>query len=74
MNATQYVATLDVWPLPPKARAALQPGQWVKAGPDGPRGQYLGQRNGSDVVAWAGNRRGRGPAYVRALRAYAKGH
>jgi len=75
MNRGQYVAALDVWPLPSRARAALQPGQWVTAGPNGPRGQYLGQAaGGSDVVAWADNRKGRGPGYVRALRAYAKGH
>lgn len=73
MNATQYAPALDIWPLPPRARAALQPGQWVTAGPNGPRGRYLGQtRSGSDVVAWAGNAKGR-PGYGAALRAYAKG-
>ena len=71
MNRSHYVPILDIWPLPPRARAALQPGQWVKAGPDGPRGRYLGQRpGGSDVVAWVGNMKGR-PGYLQALRAYA---
>jgi len=75
MAATQYRPALDIWPLPERARAALHPGQWVTAGPGGPRGRYLGQtRAGVDVVAWAGNARGRGPSYVRALRAYALGN
>lgn len=72
-SATQYRPALDIWPLPERARAALHPGQWVTAGPGGPRGRYLGQRNGCDVVAWADNSRGRGPSYIRALRAYALG-
>lgn len=74
MADSRYVPALDVWPLPPRARAALQPGQWVTAGPGGPRGRYLGQTPaGSDVVAWADNARGRGRGYGAALRAYAKG-
>jgi hypothetical protein len=69
---TQYVKALDIWPLPPRARAALQPGQWVTAGPNGPRGQYLGQRpGGTDVVAWAGNCHGRN-GYIKTLRNYAR--
>ena len=67
---SQYVKALDIWPLPPKSRAALQVGQWVTAGPNGPKGRYMGQkRGGTDVVAWSGN--GRGRNYLRALRAYA---
>lgn len=68
---THYVKALDIWPLPPKSRAALQVGQWVTAGPDGPKGRYMGQKQGgTDVVAWSGNWRGRG--YLRALRDYAR--
>lgn len=75
MTARRYVPALDVWPLPPQARAALHPGQWVTAGPGGPRGRYLGQtRGGSDVVAWQeGAPKGGRRARVAALRAYAKG-
>lgn len=74
MAATRYVPALDIWPLPPRARAALTPGQWVTAGPGGPRGRYLGQtRGGVDVVAWRDNaRRGHALDYMRALRAYAQ--
>ena len=73
-DSSRYVPALDVWPLPPKARAALQPGQWVTAGPGGPLGRYMGQTAaGSDVVAWAGNAKGR-PGYGAALRTYAKAH
>lgn len=69
----RFAPALDVWSLDPAARAALQPGQWVTAGPGGPKGRYLGQRpGGSDVVAWSDNARGR-PGYGAALRAYAKG-
>lgn len=67
-----FVRAFDVWPLPDYARAVILPGQWVTAGPGGPRGRYMGQTaGGSDVVAWAGNAKGR-PGYGAALRAYAK--
>ena len=46
----------DIWNIPPAERAAIQPGQWVQAGPQGPVGQYMGQkRGGTDVVAWRGH-------------------
>lgn len=71
-NKTAYVKPFDIWVLPQKVRAAIQIGQWVMAGPDGPKGMYLGQtRSGSDVVAWAGNMKGK-KDYVKKLRAYAK--
>lgn len=70
---SRFRPAVDVWALDPAGRAALHPGQWVTAGPDGPKGRYLGQtRGGSDVVAWSDNARGR-PGYGAALRAYAKG-
>ena len=66
----KFKPTIDVWALAPSERAAIQPGQWVKAGPNGPCGQYLGQRKGgSDVVAWQG--RHAFAAARRALRLYA---
>lgn len=69
-----FVRAFDVWPLPDYARAVILPGQWITAGPDGPRGRYMGQTAGGiDVVAWAGNAKGRGRSYGAALRAYAKG-
>ena len=72
MAPTRYVKTLDIWPLPARARAALHPGQWVRAGPGGPLGRYMGQtRAGADVVAWRDNARGR-LGYGRALRTYAR--
>ena len=68
-----YVKTFDIWPVPDYVRGHIQPGQWVTAGPEGPKGQYLGQRPGcSDVVAWQGRGLGR-RGYVKALRDYAKG-
>lgn len=67
-----YVPAMDIWKLPPARRASLQPGQWVRAGPQGPLGRYMGQgRAGSDVVAWRDNARGR-QGYGAALRRYAK--
>ena len=74
MTRRLYVPAFNVWALPDYLRAAILPGQWVRAGEGGPLGRYLGQtRGGSDVVAWQGNAKGRGPSYGAALRAYAKG-
>ena len=71
-NKTSYTKTFDIWPLPTKVRAAIQIGQWVTAGPDGPKGMYLGQtKSGSDVVAWSGNMKNK-KGYVKSLREYAK--
>lgn len=74
MPRRQYVPAFDIWPLPDYARAVILPGQWVTAGPNGPKGRYMGQRpGGSDVVAWLDNAKGRARSYNRALRNYAKG-
>ncbi|UVD36658.1 hypothetical protein RCXUPER_240 [Rhodobacter phage RcXuper] len=72
---SRYRKTVNVWTLSPEQRAALPIGQWVSAGegPDAPKGRYLGQTPGSDVVAWLGNGKGRWRAYFKALRDYAKG-
>jgi hypothetical protein len=71
---SRYAPTLDIWALDDEARAALPVGQWVTAGPDGPRGRFLGQGRASTVVAWLGNARGsrdyRG--YMATLRTYAR--
>ena len=66
----QFRPLINIWNVKPRDRAAIQPGQWIQAGPQGPIGQYLGQRkSGTDVVAW----RGRDYASKRAtLRQYAK--
>ncbi len=72
----RFQSTVDVWDLTPKQRARLMPGQWVKAGPAGPKGRYWGQtRGGSDVVAWSQNAKASrmGWRYHRTLRDYALG-
>lgn len=54
----QFKATIDIWALSDSERAAIQPGQWVKAGDNGSRGQYMGMKpGGSDVVAWRNGRK-----------------
>lgn len=70
-----YRKTVDVWTLTEAERARLPVGQWVTAGPgpDAPKGRYMGQGRGSDVVAWVGNGKGRWRSYLKALRAYAVG-
>ena len=69
----KFQKTVELWPLSPKERAALQPGQHVTAG--GAPGRWCGQtRRGVDVAAWRGNAKGhkRGSmAYMRALIQYA---
>jgi hypothetical protein len=67
-----YAPAFDIWTVPGYLRGLIQPGQWVTAGPNGPRGRYMGQKpGGSDVVAWQNNARGR-KGYGAALRAYAR--
>lgn len=69
----RYQQAFDIWTIPAYLRRYIQPGQWVTAGPNGPRGRYMGQRpGGSDVVAWRDNARGV-PGYGAALRAFARG-
>ena len=71
----RFVRTLDVWQLDASQRAKLQPGQWVTAGPNGPKGRFLGEAPRSTVCAWLGNARGAagGPAaYFRTIRSYAR--
>lgn len=70
---SRFQPTIDIWELDDEQRARLQPGQWVTAGPDGPRGRFLGQGR-STVVGWLGNARGHRSYrdYMRTLRTYAR--
>lgn len=63
--------TLDIWELTDEQRAELPIGQWVTAGPDGPKGRFYGQGR-STVVAWLGNARGRYRAYMATIRDYGR--
>jgi hypothetical protein len=65
----RFVPTVDVWTLDETQRAALAIGQWVTAGPDGPKGRFYGQ-GASTVVAWVGNGRGRWRSYCASIRDY----
>lgn len=69
----RYQNTIDIWAMQKNDVSKLQPGQWVKAGPNGNRGIYLGVKaSGSIVVAWHSNATSRQyRAYIRALRNYA---
>lgn len=56
-----FTKTVDIWSLSPEEIAKLQPGQYVQAGPQGPKGRFFGH-GASTVVAWsaripAGSRR-----------------
>lgn len=72
----QYRKTIDIWTLNETERRALQPGQWITAGKDGPIGRYAGQTwGGVDVAQWRENaRRSAGGmlGHFRRLRAYVK--
>lgn len=63
--------TVDIWALSDQERSELPIGQWVTAGPDGPKGRFYGQGN-STVVAWVGNARGRYRSYMAAVRDYGR--
>jgi len=70
----RYEKAFDIWPIPSYVRKSIKPGQWVKAGPNGPKGMYLGQTvSGSDVVAWPQGKRSNIAARAKVLRQYAKG-
>lgn len=47
-----FVKTVDIWSLTDEQVAALQPGQYVTAGPNGVKGRFYG-KGASVVVAWA---------------------
>jgi len=67
----RYTKTLDLWTLDDEQRRKLPIGQWVTAGPDGPKGRWMGQGRASSVVAWLDNGRGRWRSYMRTIRQYA---
>ena len=49
----RFQKRVEIWPLSPEERAALQPGQHITAG--GAPGRWAGQTaRGIDVAAWRG--------------------
>lgn len=64
-----FTKTVDIWALTPEEIARLQPGQWVKAGPDGTAGRFFGY-GASIVVAWQ-SRLPKGRRYREFLKRYA---
>lgn len=71
----KFTKAVDIWALTDLQRALLPIGQWVTAGPDGPRGRFFGQGR-STVVAWVENARtkrsGGYKAYMASIAAYGK--
>lgn len=67
----RYTPTVDIWELTREARRALPIGQWVKAGPDGPRGRFYGEGR-STVVAWRDNGRRDWRGYCAMIRDYGR--
>lgn len=65
-----FVKTIDIWNLTEDQLKAIQPGQYVKAGPDGPIGRFFGH-GASTVVAWSA-RTPKGKRRAEYLNAYAK--
>lgn len=47
-----FTKAVDIWSLTPEEIANLQPGQYVTAGPQGPKGRFFGCGS-TTVVAWA---------------------
>lgn len=71
----RYLPRVDIWTLGVAERAALQPGQHISAGQDGPHGRFYGEGRASTVAAWERNARGFPDgvrAYQAAIRLYAK--
>lgn len=71
----RYQPTIDIWPLSDRERAQIQPGQWIRAYPDGPTGRWCGfTRAGTCVVAWQAGKApiGHYAAKFTQLRAYAR--
>ncbi len=51
-----YTKTVNIWAMSDAEIATLRPGQWVKAGENGDRGQFWGiTKTKSVVVAWYHN-------------------
>jgi hypothetical protein len=67
----KFTKTVEVWPLSPSERAALQPGQHITAG--GAPGRWCGQtKSGIDVAAWRVNGGSGMISRIRTLRDYAE--
>lgn len=69
----RYAPAIDIFTLTDAERERLPIGQWVTAGPDGPKGRFLGHGRNTQVVAWLGNAKGSGDyrGYMTTLRTYA---
>lgn len=59
----RYRPLIDIWELTEEERSKLAIGQWVTAGPDGPRGRFYGHGR-STVVAWLDRAKGRYRSYM----------
>lgn len=66
---SRFQPALDIWDLDEDQRSRLQIGQWVTAGPEGPKGRFYGQGR-TTVVAWLGNARRNYREYMRTIRDY----
>lgn len=58
-----FFKVIDIWELTDDQRAKLRRGQWVSAGPNGPKGRFYAQTKSSTIVAWLGNARGARDGY-----------
>ena len=69
----RYTKTVNIWNLDTAGRKALQVGQWVQAGQDGPKGRFYGEGR-TTVVAWVGNAKASHNyfGYMKNIYAYAK--
>lgn len=66
----RFQKAIEMWPLTPAERAALQPGQHITAG--GAPGRWCGQTaRGIDVAAWRGGTQRGMIKKMRALIEYA---
>lgn len=72
----KFHKAIDVWAIPAELTKHLQPGQWVRAGHNGPLGRFYGiKRSGVIVVAWQDNAKAGGKYfdYCANIRRYARG-
>jgi hypothetical protein len=73
----KYIKSPNIWEMNSAAIRRLQPGQWVYAGDEATRGQFLGvvKPSGTVVVAWYENAKNSKDyrRYVWTLRHYARG-
>lgn len=67
---SKFLPTINIDNLSSEERKALQPGQWVRAGEDGPTGRFFGE-GASTVVAWS-KRLPKGKRHFEYLKRYAQ--